>query len=310
LLHSTRERAWGRRFPELIRLRQAQASAAFNRAIALEPDYALAHYHLGLLYQEMGYLDLAVHHLQTCVDLTHVAGPPPGASPEEIRQGLDRLAKEVKRRENRFAADSAGKPILDRALLARNRGLAGKARDLLLQSDIAAFGDQGMQMELELLVNTGRAADVWGWTAPEHQAALGPAVYRWLRGRAFAATGDYARAAQECNQLGLGLDPKNSPAREIRGGMVLLIAQALLTRNAEQDSLRTRLSDLAVRLRRMADWSVLRGLIALEQGDTAEASASFRDALAIWKDEPTAASGGSLDFNGRIVAQQCLRWLE
>src|SRR5205823_5326422 len=38
MLRDTRERAWGRRLPELIELRRAQASAALNQAISLKPD--------------------------------------------------------------------------------------------------------------------------------------------------------------------------------------------------------------------------------------------------------------------------------
>ena len=56
--------------------------------------------------------------------------------------------------------------VADRAALAMQKGLAGKARDLLLESDLAAFGPQGMELELELLLRTGRARDVRDWTDP------------------------------------------------------------------------------------------------------------------------------------------------
>jgi hypothetical protein len=68
--------------------------------------------------------------------------------------------------------------------------------------------------------------------------------------------------------------------------------------------------DLKLKLKREADANVLRGLLALEEGEVVEAQASFGQALALWKDEATAASQGSLDFNGRTVAQDCLGWLD
>src|SRR5262249_46264079 len=40
LIHDTRERAWGRLFPELVQLRYAQASAALHQAVSLKPNLA------------------------------------------------------------------------------------------------------------------------------------------------------------------------------------------------------------------------------------------------------------------------------
>src|SRR5262249_37077207 len=43
LFHATRERAWALRFPKLVELRRAQASAALNQAVTLDPGLARAH---------------------------------------------------------------------------------------------------------------------------------------------------------------------------------------------------------------------------------------------------------------------------
>jgi hypothetical protein len=68
--------------------------------------------------------------------------------------------------------------------------------------------------------------------------------------------------------------------------------------------------NLAQELRHKADATVLRGLLALEEGDIAEAEVAFRVALALWKDQAAAASGSGLDFGGRPIAQGYLELLK
>jgi len=209
---------------------------------------------------------------------------------------------------------------LDRALFAVRKGLAGKARDLLLESDLALFGDQGMALELELLLKTGRAKEVREWTLPEQRKALGP-TFHWLRAQAFAASGNYRTAARELSALApSGLEQQQGGART---AMARLIGQALLNEQLGPQALPQRLwravlgmefrdgvISLARSLQHDADATVIRGLLALEQGDVDEARRTFRLALSLWRDEAAAASGAGLDFGGRIVAQQCLAWIE
>src|SRR5262249_26793163 len=147
---------------------------------------------------ELGYLDLAHHHLRTYLTLARKSGPPPGVDPrayadEAVRfeDALAPLAEKLAEGRRAFEAEAAGKRVLQRALLAREKGLAGLARDLLLESDVSAFGFEGMLLQLELMLGTGRARDVRDWTAPEQKAALGSA-YHWLRAQAMAALGEYA----------------------------------------------------------------------------------------------------------------------
>jgi hypothetical protein len=68
--------------------------------------------------------------------------------------------------------------------------------------------------------------------------------------------------------------------------------------------------ELAKSLRLGADVTVLRGLLALEEGAVDEAEIAFRQALTLWKDAATAASGGGLDFNAHAIARGCLELLE
>jgi hypothetical protein len=332
LLYSTRERVWKQRLPELLQLRRAQASAALNRAIALKPTLAQAHLSLYGLYTEIGYLDLALEHLGTYLKLTRKAGPPAGVALEAFRdqearlqEEYQRLSEVVKDRENTYEVAAAGKTVQDRALLAAAKGLAGKARDMLLESDIAAFGAPGLELELKLLLGTGRPKNVADWISPEHQAVLGAPAYHWLRAQALAATGDYDQAEEECAELGRVLTP-GQPGKEgvrPRQMMDLLIGQMVLDQGSGSGGLpsllrrtfgmvefRERIAGLTGSLRQEADATVLRGLLALEQGNVEEAAVAFRVALAVWQDEATAVAGGGLDFGGRPVAQGYLEWLE
>jgi tetratricopeptide (TPR) repeat protein len=331
LLHNTRERVWGTHLKHLVQLRHTQASAALNQALALQPDLALAHFNLGYLYRKMGYLDLALHHLRAHQKLTHDAGPPPGGSAEQFRtqevlydEELGRLATTVSAAERKYAAEAGRLRVLDRALLAREQGLAGKARDLLLESTEAAFGWQGTAMELELLLHTGRVQEVRQWTldlSPKQKAQLGLPAYHWLRARALAASGDYALAEEELAQMATGGRPPGS------GTPALLIAAAVgeeiiseqpgggcfcsrLARVAAGMDLRSGVTGLAWRMREEADATVLRGLLSLEEGWISAAAAAFRVALVLWQDEAAAATGAGLDFDGRPLAQGFLEWLE
>ncbi|HET6572280.1 MAG TPA: hypothetical protein VFG68_01670 [Fimbriiglobus sp.] len=324
MIQATRERAWVRRMPELMQLRCAQASAALNRAVALQPGLAAAHRDLSLLYMELGYLDLAAKHFRAYLDRAREAGPRRGEAGEPFRQRLARAGEELARmdravseQEKVYAKEATGARILDRARLAGRLGLTGKARDELLASDVAAFGVEGMALELELLAMTGRTQDVRQWMVPEQELSLGTRDFRWLRALASAAAGDYATAdddlaALEGVQAGAGsIGPRQAIA--------LTIGKAILDdRPGEWPSfanlgwrvfaraeLGSRVRSNAQALSQRADVATLRGLLALEVGAVGEAAVSFRLALAYWDAE----TRSGLDFSGRVIAQDCLNWL-
>jgi hypothetical protein len=324
LIQFTRERAWVRRMPELFQLRAAQAGAALNQAIALRPDLTQAHHDLVRLYMELGYLDLAAKHLRLYLDRTREAGPPRGVTTEQFRQQLSRVEEELARvvqaerqQEQVYAEQSSGSRILDRARLALSLGLAGKARDMLLASDVSAFGPEGMALELELLTMTGRVRDVRQWMAPEQELSLGMQKYRWLRILAAAATGDYAAAdADLAYAAGLGSDDDSQASRN---AMALTIAKVVLDdRPGEWLSLatlgwrvygriefRNRVRLIVETWNQQADVTALRGLLALEVGEVGDAAVAFRQSLAYWDTD----TRSGVDFNGRAIAVDCLDWL-
>jgi tetratricopeptide (TPR) repeat protein len=320
LLHATREWVRGERAPEVVQLRRAQASAALNRAVALDPGLAAAHLSLARLYGEMsnrdlGYLDLMLHHLRACQRLGREAGRAAGRAREEVEdRDVDRLAEAVAERERAYAAEAPALRVFERAQLAFQKGLGGRARDLLLESDVAAFGPAGMAMELELLLRTGRAKEVVEWTGPEQASALQPAPYHLLRAQALAAVGDYAGAEEECEQLAAVGRGEGPPPRALIA--VLAAGEALGARSpvpsvghlalrglARGQSL-GRMAGVANRLRDVSNAHTFRGLLTLEQGSADEAEVAFRLALDPWQ------GGAGVDFKGRPLAEDGLRWLE
>ena len=123
------------------------------------------------------------------VKLIHEAGPEKGVSLAEFHQqesqlqaDLAHFAKELDEQETSYTLASAGLSVVDRAYLAYNKGLIGKARDLLLQSDVSAFGSRGMELELKLLLRTGRAGTSRSGQMRFRKPAQAP-TYHWLRAR-------------------------------------------------------------------------------------------------------------------------------
>jgi hypothetical protein len=246
---------------------------------------------------------------------------------EKYQGQVNRLAELVEAQTNEAAIDSAHRRVLEQARIAYRKGLKGKARDLLLDSNVAAFGAEGMKLELDLLLETGRAKEVSTWLLePTVQAEvrLGPLNYHMLRVMALAASGGYGEAEEECNQLARSLtsDAQGQEMR-LRELMAVYTSQeimespfgresvpAFIWRQIRHDNFLRNLKAVSLMLKRRADVTVLRGLIALEVGDVAEAEIAFREALLLWGDEANAASGGGLDFNGRAAAQGYLEWLK
>ena len=119
-----------------------------------------------------------------------------------------------------------------------------------------------------------------------------------------------------------GVGGRGDDPGPFRGEMALRIGQGVLDEAPGRGALpftfqkvfarpefRQQVFDLARSLRQEADVRVVRGLLALEEGQLADAEADFSQAVGLWQNEAACASGGGLDFSGRIIAQDCLEWL-
>jgi hypothetical protein len=207
------ERKFGQRMPLLAQLRHVQTTAALRHALLLDPDLAPAHRLLSIQFRQAGYTDLEQKHLGEYVRLARRAGRMPDETEEQFNNRLQKLDKEhaalkdrVADSRDKYQVKSAKKPVLERARIALALGLAETALQVLLDSDSLEFGVAGALLELDLLLRTGRLADLREQIAPVNDAklreqlaknlgsALGVGVYEQYRFLLAAGEGDYKEA--------------------------------------------------------------------------------------------------------------------
>ncbi len=242
-----------------------------------------------------------------------------------MKDEAQRLEKGLQRLLDNYEVSAAERKIIDRAETAVTRGLGGKALDLLLASDTASFGQRGIHLELKLLLTTGRVAEVRQWLLPEHRETLGDELYLLICMELAAACGDYNRADIELAELEARYERSpdlNGDSLSLRQAMSLGIGHSILDAFSQNQSLGHRYTVRYKRhrfvgsipkiigvLRKAADLNVLRGLLALERGDTLGAREFLRRAVEVYHSEEAAASGGGLDFGGRPIAEHYQRVL-
>ena len=88
------------------------------------------------------------------------------AGQKPLADELDRLEKEVEKRQTKFELRSAGKSDVERAEIALSLGLGGKALEVLEKTDWTKIDDKdpnkllGVKREMSLMLRTGRAEEV------------------------------------------------------------------------------------------------------------------------------------------------------
>ena len=313
LVSSTAEQGWAGRVPQLLRIRQTQASAALNKAVTHNPRLARAHLELARLYRDIGCLDLAVHHLRTYRDLPPLWGGPSAADRgyKELTGELDGWAELLDARTKTYEKESAKSSVADRALLAVQLELGGLARELLLGSDVAAFGAKGTELEVDLLLRTGRPEDVLAWTTPEVRGSLGDRMFHWTRAQAHLAVGDYDAADQELREM-VGPEGEPSDPADVGVEVAARVGKSVLDAQPSggqlnqhvwhalsRADLQRLVSEVARTLGLHADMITLRGVMALEAGNIDRARAAYQSALVF---SPDRRGWGHLEFNGRRIA--------
>ena len=325
----TREHTY--QFPLLVQIRTIQAISAYQQALLLSPGLESARLKLVEYYQAMGYKDLMLQQLQEILERQQVSA----SVREQRRTDLQTFAREVRELEKKFALDSTDLKVLERARLALKLGLAETSLKILLASDVAAFGGAGLNLELRLLLETGRWKQVRDWLEPGHENLLGTSLYYQIRAKVAAASGDYDRADQDLHASVLKLTDLAKQPLSLREGGAFMVGNAVLCGAAggpyrkfpneflRQAPLKKKLLllpdhgnaarylfQLNFKIAEEAKINVLRGLLALEAGKIAQARQLFLGAANFWQSQGGMFFPDAESHSGRLIAQQWLQLID
>jgi hypothetical protein len=320
--HQSVEREWGDWLPRVRQMRQVQAVAALTRAVALNPSLPQPHLDLGLLYQELNCGDLSVTHLQRYRELIG-RGKGAALDPRAADERVERLTKELDRVRKVFEDEASRGLAADRAAVADQLGLSQTALGLLLDSDPAALGTNGVRLEIGLLLRTGRGAEVLA-ADPKLKEPLGGDEYHWVRALAHLGGGDYAAADRELAEMLkdqttlFGVIPEPYTPRQATVIAAQLVSEGMLAQRPGENTLEAMiwrisgerkfaegLGALVEVVAHQNEVNALRGLVALEAGDIPEAKRHFEAVTAFTTDR---TSPGMLR-GAHLVSTTCLGWI-
>jgi tetratricopeptide (TPR) repeat protein len=288
--------------PPRLKLRRAEIATALEYGLRLRPNDAKSHLSLFELYLQMRYVDLARDHLREALRiLSNQQGADFDSQENEQFQGeLEALQKRFKdldtqvvRQENEFEVTSQSQPLMGRVGMALSRGLGKRALEQLSQADASMIGLQEARVYFELLIAMGRPEDVREGMKEDFRPALG-FTYDWYKALSEAALGNYRVAGEYLDETTPRLEESNEQ-------MMLLALRTQMFFSVSPDSFAA-INSLVASMRQVADYYVVRGLLALEEGDTAKARETFRKVLAM--------GGGELAFEGRTTARHYLDLLD
>jgi hypothetical protein len=317
------EQALKTALPLAEEIRRTQKTAAFHNCLRFPstPDVAAAaHQELFRLFDQLHYQDVAAAHFREWMNNLRAAGPRPNVSATQHAQLLDKMDRELKRREkeveqarNLHVLNAKGKSALEKFSLALEKGLADLAAQTAEQA-ASELNDPKGQRDVArevvvLLLNLGRldkARDVRIFDPEETADQPVPPNYLDLHLRLAAASGDYERAdrllADALNYA--WKDPTGRPvhfperarisaaigsvlmgeAQHLTGTPQLPTPPWLTLTPSDYSRRRWRLDALAgalsIEQQRVA-WCMLRGWLAVEAGRCVEARGDFQDALDI-----------------------------
>jgi hypothetical protein len=305
LMRDTTERQALATAPAVARVREAQAASALHQALRLQPGLLAAHEALITCYQEFGHLDLALAHLRAQLNIIRTTVP--RSEPTEAR--IQRVAR-LEEAERQLAdhvhdltllvqSRSFQRDAVKQAAFALDQGLPGLALYMLRRTDSATLGRAGTLLKLELALIAGQAYDLHQEFEPPADAAQEDAPetldYLWVRAQLAAVEGAYREADADLGALtiGEGIDVPELRLRKAPLGTVvtILVARSVLDQAAAQPrvlsfntaSMPGSVDRLVSLFRRQADIACLRGLLALEAGETRQATEMFRSSLARWQ---------------------------
>ena len=341
LLQNTTERTWNPpqalwnraskphppAFQLLYRVRTAEAAAAYAHALTVNPDLEEAHLDLISLYQDLNYQDEVLAELKELLRCTRKAGRKLGEDQKafsgrllDLEDLIAKKDKELAELADKFEVKSAGMSVFSKAETAlMDFGLAGKALSILLSSELAAFGREGMALELELLLHTGRVNDVREWPNPDGaKDYLGPVTYLEMQIQLEAASGNYTQAEDDLEELIEAVHVIEDPQvgrLATRGGVAVAAVHAVMHALPNDGvmpfifrttffypSIIQNTARLTDAMRREADLTTLRGLLALEYGGIDQARRDFHNAVGTWGSAAATDAGGGLSFQALPIA--------
>ncbi len=238
--------------------------------------------------------------------------------------------------------------VLHHANDALEMNLPERALKILRGSDVAEFGEEGMRMQIDLALHMGLVRDVHTWFDLDEEqekifiTKLTRQHYYRFKALLAAATGEYAAADQYLGKLEEELEAKirsftqkqilsaagtvskmqdenPDPALAVKDAIAVYLSSIILhgrmglggAAQAGQLGLGIeRLYGLRGAMSERAQYTTLRGMLALEAGDLETAERLFREALKLWKPKPDDPSVVGINFPYRRMAEEWLEILE
>lgn len=284
------------------KLRQIQLITALQDYLLLRPQDGDAHLKLFQNFLRLQYLDLALDHLRQAAESIASAGPGRRESREDFKRRLEpmqqelaNLKSEVKKREEAYRVEAKNKPLGDKVEIALRNRLVREALDLLLQADAAQRGPVEIDRLFDLLLSTGQSEQARAILSEDLRPLLGP-HFDWYNVLIGAACGNYQRAGESLEET-----LRQSRRATLEGALRLLEAQTFQGSLTPGSLYST--SSMPSGVHELANVRVLRGMLALEQGDNAVAAKYFREALNMGESE-------QFHFESRPIAVRYLQLIK
>ncbi len=282
-------------------LRRVQITTVLEQVLRVRPADVEAHRVLMGIYEQLKFLDLAQEHRRFVADRVASAGPESGETMEAYRKRMENMEKQLQgldddlnKRRNAFELAAQNRPLFDKARVAVGHGLGRQALEIMMESDLTALSEQEMRFVLELLLNQGQAEEVERDLGEESRVRLGLS-YDWYKAQAGAALGNYDDAFK-------ALENAADQLENAAGQMALQLSVSQTFYGENLNNVNGQRSLVEVR-RQQADFLVLAGMIALEQGNNAQARATFEKALTI-------SANAEFNFESKPIAKRYLQLLD
>jgi hypothetical protein len=299
---------WGHRPPPaplnmLATLREIQIATALQRALISRPDaiaprLLLARTWLATPTLPRGltlpgdmhllpypYDDLAWDQLTKAEELANAANDADAVEQvKKIKEQYPELATSVGSRRDDYELQAKGRHLVQKVELALHFGLAGQALDLLDHAQPSERPPVLARLYLYLLLAAGRTEEVRVVIATGQRLPLGN-DQDWYLGLVAASAGDYALAQET---LAKHIDDSLTGAqRQFAGAVGQALLDAALPRPLALralDHIQREFQVISFRKMgglplQLAAVHTVRGVLALESGNTAEAATQFRQAL-------------------------------